>query len=103
MEYVDSTENSLIQIVRTHQNNTISSVVQTDRSLGTELQKGTRQTEDSIAEKAKERWPGKRIHGQFPRSLDDKLADKEHSHHWLKFGNIKGETKYNSGSRRASS
>jgi hypothetical protein len=77
-------------------------VVQTARSLRTELQKGTRQTEDSIAEKTKERWQGKRIHGQFPRSLDEKLVDNKQSYQWLKSGNIKGETKYNSGSRRSS-
>jgi hypothetical protein len=36
MEYVDSTEDPLIQIVRTHQNNTKSAMVQTARSLRTE-------------------------------------------------------------------
>jgi hypothetical protein len=30
--------------------------------------------------------------GQFPRSLDEKLVDKEQSYQWLKFGDIKGET-----------
>jgi hypothetical protein len=32
------------------------------------------------------------MHGQFPRSLDEKLVDKEQSYQWLKFGDIKGET-----------
>jgi hypothetical protein len=32
------------------------------------------------------------IHGQFPRSLDETLVDKEQSYRWLKFGDIKGET-----------
>jgi hypothetical protein len=32
------------------------------------------------------------MHGQFPRSLDEKLVDKEQSHQWLKFVDIKGET-----------
>jgi hypothetical protein len=27
-----------------------------------------------------------------PRSLDEKLVDKEQSYQWLKFGDIKGET-----------
>jgi hypothetical protein len=44
MEYVDSTEDPLIQIARTHQNNTNTSIVQTARSLKRELQKGTRET-----------------------------------------------------------
>jgi hypothetical protein len=30
---------------------------------------------ESIAEKIKERWHGKRMHGQFPRNLDEKLVD----------------------------
>jgi hypothetical protein len=34
----------------------------------------------------------KRMHGQFTRSLDKKLVDREQSYRWLKFGNIKGET-----------
>jgi hypothetical protein len=67
-------------------------MVQTARSLSTELQKGTRQIKDSIAEKTVERWWGKRMHGQFLHSLDDKLLDNERSYQWLKFGNIKGQT-----------
>jgi hypothetical protein len=89
MERVDSTEALLIQIVRMHENNTKSAMGQTARSLRTELWKGTRQIKDSIAEIAKERWQGKRMHGQFPRSLDEKLVDNEQSYRWLKFGNIK--------------
>jgi iron-sulfur cluster repair protein YtfE (RIC family) len=53
MEYVDSTEDPLIQIVRTHQNNTNSAMVLTPRSFKRELQKGTRQIKDSITEKTK--------------------------------------------------
>jgi hypothetical protein len=47
---------------------------------------------DSIAEKTNERWHGKRMHGQFPRDLDEKLVDIEQSYRWLKSGDIKGET-----------
>jgi hypothetical protein len=32
------------------------------------------------------------MHGQFPRSLDEKLVDQEQFCRWLKFGDIKGET-----------
>jgi hypothetical protein len=32
------------------------------------------------------------MHRQFPRSLDEKLVDKEQSYLWLQFGDIKGET-----------
>jgi hypothetical protein len=32
---------------------------------------------DSIAEKTKERWHGKGMHGQLPRNLDEKLVDIE--------------------------
>jgi len=45
-----------------------------------------------IAEKTKERWYGKRIHGQLPHNLDEKLVDIEQSYRWLKSGDIKGET-----------
>jgi predicted restriction endonuclease len=32
------------------------------------------------------------MHGQFTRSLDEKMVDKEQSYRYLKFGDIKGET-----------
>jgi hypothetical protein len=32
------------------------------------------------------------VHGQLPRSLDEKLVDIEQSYRWLKYGYIKGET-----------
>ena len=40
----------------------------------------------------KERWHGKRVHGQLPHNLDEKLVDIEQSYRWLKSGDIKGET-----------
>ena len=43
-------------------------------------------------EKTKERWHGKRMHGQLPRNLDEKLVDIEQSYRWLKSGDVKGET-----------
>ena len=39
VEYVDSKEDPLIQVVRTHQHNTDSAVLQTARCLQTEVQK----------------------------------------------------------------
>jgi len=59
-------EDPLIQVVRTHQNNTDSAVLQTARCLKTEVQKETRKMNDNIAEKTKERWHDKRMHGQLP-------------------------------------
>ena len=91
VEYVDRNEDPLIQVVRTHQHNTGSAVLQTARYLKTEAQKETRKM-DSIAEKTKERWHGKRMHGQMSRNLDEKLVDIEQSYRWLKSGDIKGET-----------
>jgi len=67
-------------------------VLQRARCLKTEVQKETRKIKDSIAEKTKERWQGKRMHGQFPRNLDEKLVDIEQSYRWLTSGDIKGET-----------
>ena len=39
-----------------------------------------------------ERWHGKRMHGQLPHNLDEKLVDIEQSYRWLKSGDSKGET-----------
>jgi len=90
--YVDRKEDLLIQVVKTHQHNTDSAVLQTARSLKTEVQKETRKMKDSIGEKTKERWHGKTMHGQLSRNLDEKLVDIEQSCRWLKSGEIKGET-----------
>jgi hypothetical protein len=92
VEYVDRKEDPLIQVVRTHQLNTDSAVVQTARYLKTEVHRETRKMKDSVAEKTKERWHGKRMHGQLPRSFDEKSVDTEQSYRWLKYGDIKGET-----------
>ena len=67
-------------------------MLQAARCLKTEVQKEMRKIKDSISEKTKERWQGKRMHGQLPRNLDEKLVDIEQSHRWLKSGDIKGET-----------
>ena len=84
VEYVDRKEDPLIQVVRTHQHNTDSVVLQRARCPKTEVQKEMRKVEDSIAEKTKEWWQ--------PRNLDEKLVDIEQSYCWLKSGDIKGET-----------
>jgi len=70
----------LTQVVRTHQHNTDSAVLQAARCFRTEVQREKRKKKDSIAEKAKERWHGKRMHGQLPRNLDEELVDIEHLH-----------------------
>jgi len=74
VEYVNRKEDPLMQVVRTHQHNTDSAVLQTARCLKTEVQKETRKMKDSIAEKTKERWHGKRMHGQLPSNLDEKAG-----------------------------
>jgi hypothetical protein len=73
----------------------ITPIQQCYRQLDTSrlrYQRETRKTKDSIAEKTKERWHGKRLHGHLPRSLNEKLVNIEQSHRWLKYGDIKGET-----------
>ena len=69
VEYVDRKEDPRIQVVRTHQHNTDSAELETARCLKTEVQRETRKMKDSIAEKTKEKWHGKRMHGQFPHNL----------------------------------
>jgi len=52
-EYVGSKEHPLIQIVRMYQYTTHSPMLQTARSLKTELQRGTRQLKDGEEQKTK--------------------------------------------------
>jgi hypothetical protein len=85
VEYVEMKEDPLIQVVRTHQHNTDLAVLKTARYLKTEGQRETRKMKNSIVEKTKERWHVKRMHGQMPRSLDEKLVDIEQSYRWLKY------------------
>jgi len=92
VEHVDSKEDPRIHVVRTHQYNIDSAELQTAGHFKTEVQRETRKLKDSIAEKTKERWQGKRMHGQFPRNLDEKLVDIDQFCSWLKSGDIKGET-----------
>jgi flagellar biosynthesis/type III secretory pathway M-ring protein FliF/YscJ len=69
MEYMDGKEDPLIQIVRTHQRNTNSPVLQTARNLERGLQRGTRQIKNIISKKMKEIWQEKIMQEQFPRGL----------------------------------
>jgi hypothetical protein len=54
VENVDRKEDPLIQVVRTHQHNTDSAVLQAARYFKTEVQRETRKMKDSIAEKTKD-------------------------------------------------
>ena len=92
MEYVDRKEDPLIHVVRTHQHNTNSAVLQTAICLKAEVQRETK-IKDSKAEKTKERWHGKRMHGQLQRNLDEKLVDIEQSYRWLKSGELREKQK----------
>lgn len=59
--------------------------------LQRELQRGSRQINDSLAQKTKEGWQGRRMHGHFPHDMDGKLVGNEQSYQWQKCGDIKGE------------
>ena len=65
-------------------------MLQAARCLKAEVQRETK-IKENIAEKTKGRWHGKRMHGQLPRNLDEKLVDIEQLYRWLKSGDIKGE------------
>jgi len=52
-EYVDRKEDTLIQVVTTHQHNTDTVVLQGAICLKTEVQKETRKIKESIAEETK--------------------------------------------------
>jgi hypothetical protein len=91
-EYVEHTEDPLMQIVTTHQHNTSSTLFHTATNLQKSLQSDTKQIKTTITRNMKERWEAKRLHGLFPRSLYEGLIDQEQSYRWLKFGDIKRET-----------
>ena len=59
VEYVDKREDPLIQVVRTHQHNTNSAVLETVRCLKIEVQRETRKMKDSIAEKTNKDGTGR--------------------------------------------
>jgi hypothetical protein len=104
VECVDSKANTLLQSVRTHQHETNSTVLQNARNLKEKLQKRMRQIEVIITEKTKERWQRKRMRGQFPRSLDEKLVDNGNIVSMAKIWGHQGRSrKYNCGSSRPSS
>jgi hypothetical protein len=92
VEYVENKGDPLIQIVMTHQHNTNSALLQTANEFKNSFQSETQQIKNKITQNIKGKWREKRMHGQFPCSLDEKLVDKEQSYRWLKFGDIKGET-----------
>ena len=75
VETVDGKEEPLLQIVRLHQHN--SAMSQTAGRLKGELQRGTKQIKYITTKKTNERWGGKRMHGQFPSYLEEKLVDIE--------------------------
>jgi hypothetical protein len=92
VEYVESKEDTLIQIKRTHQHNTNSALLQTANKFKKSLQCETKQIKKYNNSEYKRKIGRKRIHGQFPRSIDEQLVDNKQSYRWLKFGDIKGET-----------
>jgi len=59
MENADKKEDPLIKVVRTHQQNTNSAVLQTGRCLKTEVQKETRKMKERMGEKTKEDGTGR--------------------------------------------
>jgi hypothetical protein len=88
MEYVDSSEDPIIRIVRTHQKNINSAMVHTARSLKRELQKGTRQR--TAWQRIQKKGGGEKgCMDSFHVTTKNWWIMK--SYQWLKFGNIEGE------------
>ena len=87
VEYVDSKEDPLLRIFLSHQHDINSAVLQTARCIKTDYrQNKTNNGQHSREDKRK------KMHGQFPRNLEEELVDNEQSYWWLKFGDITGET-----------
>jgi hypothetical protein len=66
-------KDSLIQIVRLHEDITSSAILQRDRRLKRELQRGEREKKKSTIEKTK-KWQGKRFRRQFAQNLRRKAG-----------------------------
>jgi hypothetical protein len=62
-------------------------LIQTANKCKKYFQNETKQIKN-ITQNMKGKWEEKGMHGQFPRSLDEKLVDKEQSYRWLTFGDI---------------
>jgi hypothetical protein len=80
VEYVQSKGNPLIKIVRTHRPNKNSALLQTANKIKKSFQSERKQIKNVITQKIKVKWEDERMHGQFPRSLDENLVDKEQSY-----------------------
>jgi hypothetical protein len=52
-------------------------LLQTANTLKKCFQSETKQIKNIITQNIKGKWEEKRMHGQIPRSLDEKLVDKE--------------------------
>ena len=59
VEYVDKKEDPLMQVVRTHQHDTESAVLETARCLKMDVLRETRKMKDSIVEKTKKDGTGR--------------------------------------------
>jgi hypothetical protein len=91
MEHVESTEVPLIQIVKAqhHTNLTLLRTVKTSKKS---FQSETKQIKEHNGSEHKMKWEERRMHGKFPRSLDQKLVDKEQSYRSLNSGDVKRKT-----------
>jgi hypothetical protein len=87
MDTVDLNNNN-----NTHQHNLNLALLQTTNKFKKSFQSETKQIKNIVTQDIQGKREERRMHGQFPRSLDEKLVDKEQSYRRLKFGDIKGET-----------
>jgi hypothetical protein len=69
IEYVESKEDPLIQIVRTHQRHTNSTLLRTVKNFKRSFHRETQKIKSIIAQNIKEKWEEEGMHGQFPRNL----------------------------------
>jgi hypothetical protein len=63
VEYVESKDDPLIQIVRTHQHNTNSTLLQTPNKFKKSFQSETKQIKNMITQNIKGKWEERRMQG----------------------------------------
>lgn len=85
MQYVQSKEDPLMQIVKTCLHDTDSALFPTVNKFKKSFQGERKQIKDLLVQNIMGKWEDKRMQGQFPHSLNIKLVDREQSYQWPKF------------------
>jgi hypothetical protein len=71
MECIESNEDPLIKVVRTHRHHTNSVLLETVKNCMKYFQSETKQIKKKHNRSERKKWVEERMHEEFPRSLDE--------------------------------